>query len=90
MPQARESPTLLCRPGENTLYLFGGICQEPMIDLATFNINHENSRAKYKILQPSTLDGLEQVKGCFGLNSCVYDSKLYFFFGSLGYNKTVK
>ena len=36
------------------------------------------------------MSGLERVKGVFGLGSCCYKGKLYYFFGGLGFDRTLK
>jgi len=90
IPQPRESASLLFRPNENLMWLFGGICQEPMTSMATFEINPRSGRARYQQLERSTQTGLERVNGVFGLGSCCYQRKFYYFFGGLGFNRNLK
>jgi len=78
------------RPGDNNLWLFGGICQEPMTAMATFETNPHTARVRYTQLERKTLSDLERVKGVFGLGSCCYKGKLYYFFGGLGFDRTLK
>ena len=78
------------RPCDNMLYLFGGICQEPLTNMATFDLNvHMTSQNKYKVLEAGTQTGLSKVKGVFGLGSCNYNNKLYYLFGGLGFHKSL-
>ena len=90
IPEPRESASLLYRPNDNVMWLFGGICQEPMAQMATFEINTHSSKSRYWQLERSTQTGLERVNGVFGFGSCAYQGKLYYFFGGLGFNKNLK
>ena len=81
IPQPRESGSLMQRPGDTALYLFGGICQEPMTAMATFDLSYNMNNGRYRQLEMSTQTGLEKVKGTFGLGSCTYNGKLYYLFG---------
>ena len=68
------------------LVLFGGICQEPMTNMATFETNFPLNSGKYRVLESAKMHGLEKVKGVFGFGSCCYKGKMYYFFGGLGFN----
>ena len=56
--------------------------------MATFDGNHLKNSSKYRVLAPDSQIGLSDVQGVFGMGSCTYQSKLYYFFGGLGYSKT--
>ena len=72
------------------MYLFGGISQEPMTNMATINTGCQRTSAKYRLLEQDSQTGLAKVKGVFGLGSCVYKDKMYFFFGGLGFHRSLK
>lgn len=90
LPQPRDSASLLSRPGEGSIYVFGGICQEPMTNMAKFDVGNGRSTAKYRVFTNDILVNHEKVKGVFGFGSCVYNNKLYFFFGGQGFDKIQK
>lgn len=71
------------------MYLFGGICQEPMTNMATFETSFMRNSAKYRVMEQASMSGLEHIHGVFGFGSCVYKGKLWYFFGGLGYNRTL-
>ena len=58
--------------------------------MATFDSSHLQRNARYRVLPTKSLTGLSKVKGAFGMGSCAYKNKLYYFFGGLGYNKRLK
>ena len=72
------------------MYLFGGISQEPITNMATISTGHQRTSAKYRLLEQDSQTGLAKVKGVFGLGSCVYKNKMYFFFGGQGYHRSLK
>ena len=57
--------------------------------MATINTASYKSTAKYRVLEQDTMSGLERVKGVFGLGSCAYKQKMFYFFGGLGFNKSL-
>ena len=61
-----------------------------MTNMATFDTSSLRSNAKYRVMEPGTQTGLHKVKGVFGLGSCVYNNKLYYFFGGLGFHRTLQ
>jgi len=67
------------------MYLFGGISQEPITNMATIITGHNRSSAKYRMLEQDSQTGLAKVKGVFGLGACTYKDKMFFFFGGLGF-----
>ena len=77
-------------PNTDRLYLFGGICQEPMSAMATFDVSRFKNAAKYRVIEKSQLHGDEKISGVFGFGSCVYKGKFYYFFGGLGFDKAAR
>ena len=57
--------------------------------MATISTGHQRSTAKYRVLEQDSQTGLQKVKGVFGLGSCTYKQKMYYFFGGLGFNKSL-
>ena len=58
--------------------------------MATFDIKSYKGKARYQQLERATMSGLEHVKGVFGLGSTCYKGKFYYFFGGLGFDRTLK
>ena len=61
-----------------------------MTAMATFEANPHNARARYTQLELKTLTNLDKVKGIFAFGSCCYNGKLYYLFGGLGFDRTLK
>ena len=61
-----------------------------MTNMATISTGHQRTSAKYRLLEQDSQTGLAKVKGVFGLGSCTYKDKMYFFFGGLGFHRSLK
>ena len=58
--------------------------------MATFDTSKMRNQASYKVLEAVTQTGLDKIKGVFGLGSCAYNNKLYYFFGGQGFERRLK
>ena len=58
--------------------------------MARFDVGTGKSSAKYRVISNDSLANYEKVKGVFGFGSCVYNEKLYYFFGGQGFDKIQK
>ena len=61
-----------------------------MTNMATFDTHIIRNTGKYRVMDPSSQTNLDKVNGVFGLGSCSYKGKFYYFFGGLGFNKNLK
>ena len=61
-----------------------------MTNMATFDTHINKNQARYRVMDPSSQNGLDKVNGVFGFGSCTYKGKFYYFFGGLGFNKNLK
>ena len=58
--------------------------------MAIFETSTIRNQARYKVLEAVSQKGLDKIKGVFGLGSCAYNNKLYYFFGGQGYERRLK
>ena len=77
-------------PGRNNrLIIFGGLSGVPITKLANFVLDVQPNLMKYKMLEAKFIpdEDHSELEGRYAFGSCCLDDKIYYIFGSTGYNR---
>ena len=73
----------------NRLIIFGGLSGVPITKLASFALDVQPNLMKYKMLDANFIPDKDhsELEGRYAFGSCSYNNKIFYFFGSTGYNR---
>ena len=73
----------------NKIIIFGGLSGVPTTKFASFALDAQPNLMKYKMLDVNFIpdENHPELEGRYAFGSCCFNNKIFYFFGSTGYNR---